>query len=100
VPHLRALDRWRGRSGSSLLPRGEKVARVARRMRAPSNAGALRANPHPLTLSRRRGDESKIPDRGSEDDDDGEREQAADDRHHDDVEIALAMGRVADGEQR
>ena len=43
---------------------------------------------------------SEVPDRGPEDDYDGEREQAADDRHHDDIEIALAMGRIADREQR
>ena len=43
---------------------------------------------------------SERPDRAPQDDHDGERQKAADDRHHDDVEIALAMGRVADREQR
>jgi hypothetical protein len=43
---------------------------------------------------------SKRPDRAPQDDHHHERQEAADDRHHHDVLVALAVGRVADCEQR
>ena len=57
----------------------------------------LTPDPSPVGEGRRA---QKYPTVLPSDDHHGERQEAADDRHHDDVEIALAVGRIADREQR